>query len=281
MKKNTIVCIVLAIVLTLGAAFYQKLTGPTYAKEISFVFNEQNYKITLPRSHGGSDDCPITLERKELTMEANLIFKKFPTNDKFDTLPFNKEGDVLVAKLPAQPPAGKLQYYFQISNGTNSLDVGKDKPTVIRFKGDVPKTVLIPHIIMMFLAMFFSNFSGFLAISKNYRFRFFTIITFAILIVGGMILGPVVQKYAFGEYWTGVPYGWDLTDNKTLIAFVFWTLAVVMNMRKERRALVILAFLMTLIVFSIPHSMFGSELNHTTGKVTTGMIPSVFQMLHF
>jgi hypothetical protein len=41
-----------------------------------------------------------------------------------------------------------------------------------------------------------------------------------------MILGPVVQYYAFGEFWTGVPFGWDLTDNKTLVAVIFWALAV-------------------------------------------------------
>ena len=39
-----------------------------------------------------------------------------------------------------------------------------------------------------------------------------------LLAVGGFILGPLVQNYAFGELWTGVPFGWDLTDNKTLIA---------------------------------------------------------------
>ncbi len=49
-----------------------------------------------------------------------------------------------------------------------------------------------------------------------------------------MILGPIVQKYAFGELWTGIPFGWDLTDNKTLIAFLFWILAVIMNRKKER-----------------------------------------------
>ena len=29
------------------------------------------------------------------------------------------------------------------------------------------------------------------------------------------------------------PFGWDLTDNKTLIALIFWILAVVMNRKKE------------------------------------------------
>lgn len=278
MKSRTIISIILAILLTAGAAYYQRKTGPTYTKDISFTFNEQNYDVKLERSRSGSDDCPIKIDRKELTLSANLIFRKYPTKDKYDTIPFNREGDVLIGNLPGQPPAGKLQYYFQVTNGTSSIDVGKENPTVIRFKGKVPFSILIPHIIMMFLAMFFSNLSGFLALFKNFRFRLISMVTLLIIFAGGMILGPIVQKYAFGEFWTGVPFGWDLTDNKTLVAFVFWLIAVLFNLKKERRIFVIIAFLMTLIIFSIPHSMFGSELNHETGKITTGFITSVFRL---
>ena len=95
-------------------------------------------------------------------------------------------------------------------------------------------------------------------------------ITFGLLLIGGMILGPFVQKFAFGEFWTGVPFGWDLTDNKTLIAFVAWVIALAANLKKFRPGYLIAAAIVTLAIFSIPHSMFGSELNHTTGTVTTG-----------
>ena len=50
-----------------------------------------------------------------------------------------------------------------------------------------------------------------------------------LLFAGGMILGPVVQNFAFGELWTSVPFSWDLTDNKTLVAFTFWIIAVTGN----------------------------------------------------
>ena len=85
-----------------------------------------------------------------------------------------------------------------------------------------------------------------------------------------MVLGPLVQKYAFGEFWTGVPFGWDLTDNKTLIAVFAWILAVVMNRKKERPGYIIAAAVILLLVYSIPHSLFGSELDYATGTVTQG-----------
>ncbi len=87
-----------------------------------------------------------------------------------------------------------------------------------------------------------------------------------------MILGPLVQKYAFGAFWTGVPFGWDLTDNKTLIALIFWILAVIMNKKKNTGLYTVIAAAVTLIVFSIPHSLFGSELDFSSGEVTQGVI---------
>jgi hypothetical protein len=91
-----------------------------------------------------------------------------------------------------------------------------------------------------------------------------------------MVLGPLVQKYAFGDLWTGIPFGWDLTDNKTLIAMVFWVLAVIMNRIKERPLYTVLAAFILLLVYSIPHSMFGSELDYSTGQVTQGIISIFF-----
>jgi cytochrome bd-type quinol oxidase subunit 2 len=83
------------------------------------------------------------------------------------------------------------------------------------------------------------------------------------LFLGGLVLGPIVQKHAFGAYWTGVPFGFDLTDNKTLIAFAVWLIAVLL-VRKTRldRVAVFVAGLVTLVVFAIPHSVHGSEFDY-------------------
>ena len=88
---------------------------------------------------------------------------------------------------------------------------------------------------------------------------------------GGLIFGPVVQKFAFGAYWTGWPFGQDLTDNKTLIAFIFWVIALIRIWRnREKRGWILVAAIVLLVIFLIPHSMFGSELDYSTGEVVTG-----------
>jgi len=58
-----------------------------------------------------------------------------------------------------------------------------------------------------------------------------------------------------------VPFGWDLTDNKTLVAAVAWLWAA-WQMRGGRpaRGAIMTAAVATLVVFAIPHSVWGSEL---------------------
>ncbi|MCK4630879.1 MAG: hypothetical protein KAT40_05515, partial [Bacteroidales bacterium] len=52
----------LAFIITIAAAYYQRKTGPTYAKEINITLDDKRYDIKLPRSHGGDETCPVELE---------------------------------------------------------------------------------------------------------------------------------------------------------------------------------------------------------------------------
>jgi hypothetical protein len=80
-----------------------------------------------------------------------------------------------------------------------------------------------------------------------------------------MGLGPFVTHYAFGPWWTGFPVGNDITDSKTLIAFVCWIAAALAAGRsKLERTWVGLAALVTLLIFAIPHSWTASEPLHAT-----------------
>ena len=47
-------------------------------------------------------------------------------------------------------------------------------------------------------------------------------ITLGLVFIGGFPLGFLLAYQVFGTPWTGVPFGWDITDNKTLLIFIFW-----------------------------------------------------------
>lgn len=262
----------LAFIITIAAAYYQRKTGPTYAKEINITLDGKNYEIELPRSHGGDDACPVELEIADKDVQGELSYRKYPTNENWQSILLKRKGELLTGNLPHQPPAGKLEYFLKLSTRNEELNLFENNPVIIRYKGSVPPGILIPHIIIMFAAMLLSNLSGIIAFMKHPKQRFYGRITLALLFLGGLILGPMVQFHAFGEYWTGIPFGWDLTDNKLLVAFIFWVIAVAGNRKREKPFLTVLAAVILLIIYSIPHSMFGSELDPETGEVISGMV---------
>jgi hypothetical protein len=170
--------------------------------------------------------------------------------------------DTLTASVPHQPPAGKVQYNVILKSGNETISM-QDEPVIIRFKGAVPNNVLIPHIILMFLAMLFSTRTGLEALIRGKHTFLYTKLVLITLIPGGLILGPLIQEYAFGAFWTGWPVSNDLTDNKTLIAFIFWITAFIVQWKnRERKGWALAAAIVLLIVYLIPHSVLGSEIDY-------------------
>ncbi len=270
LRYDTVLLWTLATVLMLSLAVYQRMTGPTHPARVKATFGSETYKLKLLRSNSTNQDAIINLVIPDTAVKGICSYKRLGTNDSLTKILFTRSGDTLVAKLPKQPPAGKLEYTVQLLKGSDIVNLTNEK-VEIRFKGDVPAYILIPHIFFMFFAMLFSIRTGIEALVKGISIVKLSRLTLLFLTIGGLILGPIVQHYAFGEYWTGIPFGYDLTDNKTLIAFIFWVIAVVMLKRNQKlRIWVIIASIIMLAVYMIPHSKYGSKLDYSSGQIKTG-----------
>jgi hypothetical protein len=207
-------------------------------------------------------------------VSGTLEWRRHNTDDAWTSAGLRREGDSLSAGLPRQPPAGKLQYRVILRRGSDSLAIPPDEAAVIRFKGDVPPAVLVVHILLMFTGMLFSTRTGLSAICGPEDIGRLPAMTIGFLTAGGLVLGPVVQKYAFGAYWTGWPLGTDLTDNKTVAAVAAWIAFALLQKRLRRPGLwALAAAFITLAVFMIPHSLLGSELDHRRPAAGSGSGP--------
>ena len=259
MKKS--VCWFLAVIITLALSIYQRMTGPTHPKKVDIELRGDNYQIKLPRS-GVQKDEIVTLKDITAVVKSQLHYRRYPTTNDYTTVDFQWTGAAWQAALPVQPIAGKLQYYITV----DGKDYLKDEPVVIRFRNDVPAYILIPHILLMFGAMLFAVYTFLLVVTRK-EYRKWLKMTVATLFVGGFISGPLVQHAAFGPWWTGFPYGTDLTDNKTLISFLFFLAALATLKWKYNKWIVSLAVLVMIAVFTIPHSAYGSEYDYEKQKL--------------
>ncbi|HET8734368.1 MAG TPA: hypothetical protein VFM45_11430, partial [Anaeromyxobacteraceae bacterium] len=174
------------------------------------------------------------------------------------------------ATLPSLPErAGKYEYLVLVDDGTGPRSVTGDRPVYARYKAAVPHAVLLVHILVVFLSMMLAIRTGLQALVGG-EVRGLAWATIGSLLLGAFVLGPIVQKYAFGVYWSGWPYGYDWTDNKVLVELLAWVgAAVVMRLGRSprvARGAVLAATAVTLAVYFIPHSIFGSEYDYTRGS---------------
>jgi len=290
----------LAVFITIAAVLYQRATGPTHPVKGELTTSTQEFKYKLIRTHETTHGAQITFPEMLATdFSANLHFKRYQTKDEITVLPFTavelepetgflvdlfpslkrKSNKAFGADLPIQASAGKMEYFVEGSIDGKAFripEIGQDN-IVLRYKDPVPNSILVPHIFLMFFAILFGMRAGISALFDVKSMRKWALISFIGMTVGGMVLGPIVQKYAFGEYWTGFPFGGDFTDNKMLIMWLSWAIALAViglkpkKKEKTSRIIVLFATFVMTISYLIPHSMGGSTLDYD--KVDQGMDP--------
>ena len=182
------------------------------------------------------------------------------------------------AYLPAIEKSGRIMYALTIrreSGSTVRLPEEEGSFLLVKYKGEVSPVVLGLHIIFMFGAFYFMVQSLWSAIeilssgrgkrSAVSNTRWVLVFTF----IGGWPLGFLLNYQAFGPIWEGFPFGYDITDNKTQLIFLFWLVSLLLvrgsflGKGEERDWLgprgfalaILLSYILSLFLFIVPHSL--------------------------
>ena len=262
-KTKNILLWVFSVVFTLSLVIYQRATGPTYPIIGEIIIDGATYNFQFLRSHDTEIDAPVKIEVSDKEISGKMSYKRYKSHDEWTTVEMVMKDGFLQTIIPFQPPAGKVMYNVSLFKNGKEYSLNEE-PVVIRFKGAVPLPVLTPHIFFMFFSLLFGVRAGVESVFRKKDTMYFTGIALLTVTIGGLILGPIVQKYAFDAYWTGWPFGHDLTDNKTAVMFIFWLIAYI-KLRKNPQhiTMVIVATAVMLIMYIIPHSVLGSEIDYT------------------
>jgi hypothetical protein len=262
--KQTFLLWFLAIFITLASVAYQRMTGPTHPVRGKVEIGEETLKYKLIRTHDVTGDAVIQIKTADSTIAGMLEWRRLNSDDRWATQLSSYEAEGLTFHVPVQPAAGKVMYKVTLMDMHGKEYPLTEEPVIIRFKGAVPIFVLLPHILFMFISMLLGTRCALDAVTKRDNAYRIALWTTGLLFIGGLILGPIVQKFAFDAYWTGWPFGGDLTDNKTALTFIFWVIALWRGKEKGKGAKwFVIAAVVQLAVYLIPHSMFGSELDYT------------------
>lgn len=137
-------------------------------------------------------------------------------------------------KIPPHGRGSLIRYYIEGRSGRDLVVQvpGEGKPRFeFYFKGKPNRIVLIAHIIVVFLALFFFILAGYFAYLGFGRRKAGlqaprlgaagTVLFF----IASIPLGMIIAYQTYGKPWTGFPVGNDLTDNKSLVILLYWAAA--------------------------------------------------------
>jgi hypothetical protein len=140
--------------------------------------------------------------------------------------------------IPARLRGEKIEYYIEARTGSDIVARVpaklKAEGFVLAVKGTPNRYLLTTHIAVIFVALFFFLFSGYLSCRalqhrRNLlyipRVAFLGTVTF---FIASIPLGMAVAYQTFGRPWTGFPVGRDLTDNKSLVILLWWAICAVL-----------------------------------------------------
>lgn len=259
---------IVAVILTAVSILYQNTTGPTYPQKGHIVFSGKQIDYKFDRSALINKECPVKIYTNDSLIKGSLVWKRYKTQDNESSKPMRYENGYLIAELDKQEKmAEKLQYYIQLSTnqpGTQNVDqlgyIPDKNGVVIRFRGDVPFMIVILHVFFIFAFELMSLKTGMEFFRKEPKYRKYIYWTLGLAIIGGFIFGPLVQYYAFNEWWTGFPFGIDLTDNKMVVAFIAWIAALIALYKSKKPGYWVLgAAIITIGIFLIPHSVLSGN----------------------
>ena len=107
----------IALIITISAAYYQRLTGPTHPLTVKLEWHGTEISGELTRNHSEPGNQPIQITVPDTSISAILVYRRFNSGDKWIGMKMIRENDELYGSLPHQPPAGKLEYFIQLQKG--------------------------------------------------------------------------------------------------------------------------------------------------------------------
>lgn len=137
-------------------------------------------------------------------------------------------------KIPPHKRGSLIRYYIE-GRGGRDLVVQVPREGEPRFefyfKGTPNRYVLIAHIVVVFLALFFFVLAGYFAYLGLGRRKAglhaprLGLAGTVLFFIASVPLGMIVAHQTYGKPWTGFPVGNDFTDNKSLAILLYWIAA--------------------------------------------------------
>jgi hypothetical protein len=251
-----VLLLAISIALAILAAFIQQVFISDNPVKTSIEINKNYYTLKLPVVYEGIQECLIELPIADSSVSGVIYYKVAKANDDWKTNSLIRMNDNLVSILPAQKPNVKLEYFITLTSKGITYKLPIDKPVIIRFQDIVAKMVYYPFVILLFISLILSCYTGLLSAYNIQPTKKYIKLTFYFLL-GSIILGLSVHLIAFRHLFLQISPNNDLSFYKNLLIFLLWLGIFYLSKKHENRYIILTVSVLTLILYCYPqHLLF-------------------------
>ncbi len=249
---------VFTVIVVLGGLIFQRVTAPSYPLEVVREVEGRTIRASLGRSSIGSEGQRVVIEGTSPDWEGDLLWRSVKTGGSFNRDPLRNLGAMRIGTIPPQARGESVEYRIELTIDHSIVRLPVQGTVITRFKGSSPAWVIVGHVLLIYCGLLFGTKAGLDALNLDNRSHLFARLSLLLFIMGGFVFGPLLKWFAYGRLWSGPPMGTDSTDIKVLALAVAWTLPVVFRLiHRQARPWILLASLLSILAFLMPHTTLG------------------------
>jgi hypothetical protein len=249
-----VILLSIAIGLTIIAVFIQQFTSNNRPVKEYTNINGKVYNIKLPVFYEGKEGCLIEINIPDSSVTGNVFYKTLNGRENWCPKRLIRMNENLISMLPNQKPNVKLQYYLELKSFKRSYYLAHSNPVIVRFQEEVPKYIIYPQVICIFLALILSCYAGLLAIFKLDTYKKYSLLAYYFMLAGALVLNLVVYVITFRTIFVKFEVYNDLTVYRNLLLYMFMLLIFNINRKNENRFFTCIISTLTLLVFCLPQN---------------------------
>jgi hypothetical protein len=215
---------VVAFLVMVAAGAWEWHAGAVRPRRGEVMIAGQSVPYQLPGAAIAGEPLRVTVGAGP-EVAGTMRWRHDRAGKEFQGLTMLRDGDVLVSLLPAQPAGGRIEYQLVLVGPFGLARIPSDEPIAIRSRGRASALVVLPYIAVALVSLLVGVRAGLAALFARPEVRVLTWVTAGCVTLGGLILGPVVQRSTLGAFWSGFPFGPDPIDNGTLVVWLAWVVA--------------------------------------------------------
>ncbi len=256
MIKRRILFLTISFIIALITVLFLRINNNNYPVAKDIYIGNEKYKLHFPVEHIGNSHCLIEFPINDTLVNGKMHYRDIRKDKQWQTIKMVHMNHQLNSLLPAKTPNSRIVYYISLNKDDVTYILFKEKPIFLNYKIEVPDVLYYSFYILVFICIFFSCFTGFYAAFNFYALKKYTLITFWLFLITGLVLGPLNQLIAIHFDLKAMLYSFDLFIIKIFAAFLLWWIAYSLFKRFNFRWGIVAASILTFIMLLIPYSVF-------------------------